>query len=276
VHAPERAVAVAQGRAQLDGAKSVAELHRGTPFATVEVGGHNVESTSKCEVCATDLGAGKCFKFVLGGGAPEFVHSRCFNCAVCRKDFVEGVFYLNAKNQLVCARDKMQEEGVVCRRCDAPIVDYYVEACGSRLHEKCFTCKECKTPLAGKELFELGGSGLPSCAACKCAAEGQVCRRCRKGVEHPENHLGHLWHAACFTCDRCMKPFSPDNPSIAEGESPLHAACAKAATDALSPQGAAYAKPAQSAAARAKDLKRRSTNKRASGAAPVPATEEGQ
>ncbi len=263
VHAVEKAVEVVKGSAKLANSKSVLELHRGISYSSVEIGGQNVESTAKCEVCAHELGAGKCFKFAIDG-KPEFVHSRCFTCGICRKDFSAGIFFLNAKNSLVCVKDKMHEEGVVCKSCDNPIVDYYVEACGSRLHEspKCFACQSCKTPLAGKEFYQLRGSALPSCGACKCAAEGQVCRRCGKGVEHPVSQLGNQWHAECLSCDRCHRGFTADNPCVSEGESPMHVACAKAAVDSLSPSGAAYAKPAQSAAARAKDLKRRSLNNR--------------
>ncbi len=78
----------------------------------------------------------------------------------------------------------------------------------------------------------------------------------------PVRALDALWCPTCFVCERCSKPLGSDVSESAGW--PYHAECLKAQETAATaaPSGGAYAKPAQSAAARAKALKnRRSVNK---------------
>jgi hypothetical protein len=231
--------------------------HPGKSFTIVETDGRTEEGAGVCSVCGDARGDGKCFKL----GADDYVHSRCFSCGECRKDFKTGVFYENEKNQLVCATHYFLEKGVLCGSCDLPITEYFVACCEKRFHEKCYKCHgSCRQVLTTEKHFNVGGK--PYCGECNAETQGIVCKRCRKGVEEPRKELDALWHANCFTCDRCQKGFGAGDTPEENNGFPYHSECLKSMQESLSPTGGAYAKPAQSAKAAAMALKRRSVNNR--------------
>lgn len=100
-----------------------------------------------------------------------------------------------------------------------------------------------------------------ACVLVACAMT-RLAQKCKRGCVEPVHALDALWCPTCFVCERCNKPLSDDVTESAGW--PYHGECLKAqeAASAAAPSGGAYAKPAQSAAARAKALKsRRSVNK---------------
>lgn len=121
--AAEQAVPVVRGTSTRSFSKSVTATYPGVGFSSIHFDGRADE---KCVVCATELGNGKCFKWRGQGGADAFAHSRCFSCALCRKDFVQGVFYLAEDGKLLCTAHAMESKGVVCKDCEKPISDFFV------------------------------------------------------------------------------------------------------------------------------------------------------
>ena len=98
--AEAHAVSVAHAVSKLAFARDITNDIPGHTFSTVEIDGRSNEGSLICECCGKELGDGKRFKFVIDGKT-EFVHSRCMSCAICRKDFVTGMFYLSEKGGLV-------------------------------------------------------------------------------------------------------------------------------------------------------------------------------
>lgn len=106
----------------------------GTSFEGVNVDGKSSEGALPCHQCGGAMGSGRAFKFFLPGAGAQYVHSRCFSCSVCARDFTNGFFYLR-DNKLLCTPHYMEQEGVVCKSCSEPIVDFFVNALDAKFHE---------------------------------------------------------------------------------------------------------------------------------------------
>ena len=256
-HSVQQAVAVSK----LAFSRDITKEFPGNQFSSVEIDGRSTEGASNCDVCANELGDGRCFKFVLDGKT-EFVHSRCFSCgaADCRRDFTTGVFYLSAKGYLACPMHYFDEMGQLCASCKTPIENLYVSACGeSKFHEQHWKCHGRCGQAFKDDVSYHEVNGLPFCSSCKAYSEGTICARCQKGIaDESRSEMDKLWHASCFSCSKCNQVIASGDPFEPHGGGPMHATCLAEMQDASSPTGGAYAKPAQSAAARAMALKRRS------------------
>ncbi len=154
-----------------------------------------------------------------------FLLSRCFSCFECRRDFVQGVFYIGQGNKLLCTQHFMHEQGIVCASCSEPIVDFFVNALEKKFHESCFTCHGPCKKLFKEAKFFAGANGFPFCPECHAAAEGRVCKRCGKGVPAPVKAMDAFWHDSCFTCQKCHKVITASY--VDKDGWPQHGECAK-------------------------------------------------
>jgi hypothetical protein len=113
---------------------AVTAKYPGTSFEGVNVDGKSAEGQLPCQQCGGQIGSGRAFKFFQPGAGAQFVHSRCFSCSTCQRDFTNNVFYLQ-QNKLLCTTHFMEAEGVVCKSCNEPIVDFFVNALDGKFHE---------------------------------------------------------------------------------------------------------------------------------------------
>ncbi len=113
---------------------SITAKYPGTKFEGVNVDGKSADGQAACQQCGGQIGSGRAFKFFVPGSGAQLVHSRCFSCSSCQRDFTNGVFYLQ-ENKLLCTVHFMEAEGVVCKSCSEPIVDFFVNALDAKFHE---------------------------------------------------------------------------------------------------------------------------------------------
>lgn len=75
-------------------------------------------------------------------------------------------------------------------------------------HVACFTCRECKSPLATDGFFTKDGAHY--CAADYQRLFGTKCHACGKAVEGElTTVLGKTYHQDCFKCSKCQRKFQP-------------------------------------------------------------------
>ncbi len=187
----------------LDFSSSVIAKYPGVSFTAVNVDGRSAQGAIPCHQCHSEMGNGRAFKFFLPGVGQQYVHSRCFSCFECRRDFVQGVFYIGQGDKLLCTPHFMHEQGIVCASCSEPIVDFFVNALEKKFHESCFSCHgPCKKPFKEAKFFA-SPDGFPFCPECNAAAAGRVCRRCGKGVPAPIKAMDAFWHEQVMpTCGK--------------------------------------------------------------------------
>jgi hypothetical protein len=209
----------------LNFSSSIISKYPGISFQGVNVDGRSAEGALPCHQCHGELGNGRAFKFFVPGAGQQYVHSRCFSCFECRRDFVQGVFYIGGGDKLLCTQHYMHEQGIVCATCSEPIVDFFVNALEKKFHESCFQCHgPCKKVFKEPKFFA-GANGFPFCPECHAAAEGRVCKRCGKGVPAPVKAMDAFWHDSCFSCQKCHKVITA---SYVEKDGwPQHGECAK-------------------------------------------------
>lgn len=215
----------------LDFSTAVASKYPGIPFTAVNVDGRSQEGLIPCQQCGGELGNGRCFKFT-NAGATQYIHSRCFDCSVCRKDFITGQFYLSPQGKLQCSQHYMEEQGVVCKSCGEAIADFFVTALDAKFHEGCFNCHgSCRQPFKEPKFFNQ--NGLPFCAVCSAAAQGRVCHRCHRGVPNPVKAMDVFWCEEHFSCEACNKVITGNYVEL-DGW-PYHSECANAPRSSAPP-----------------------------------------
>ena len=204
--------------------QAISSKYPGIKFDAINVDGRSAEGQSPCQQCGGALGDGRCFRFRIPDRGVQLVHSRCFDCAVCRKDFVQGFFYMSDDaTQLLCTPHYMETKGETCKSCSEPICDFFVSAIEGKFHETCFKCHgPCGKQFDEPKFFE-GPGAMPFCPTCFAASEGRVCKRCGLGVPSPIKALDSFWHDSCFACGICQKPI--DASFVAREDMPYHSAC---------------------------------------------------
>lgn len=76
-------------------------------------------------------------------------------CKTCREPFPDGDFYV-LRNEPYCSHHYHVLNNSLCRYCHTGIEGRYFEIDGRRrFHTGCFSCAECRRPLAG-DYFEMG------------------------------------------------------------------------------------------------------------------------
>jgi len=128
----------------------------------------------------------------------------------------------------------------MCAVCKKPVLGrFFSLGQGRSIHETCFCCSACRTPL---DAFFEGAAGSLLCPRCFSAQQGKesdssatatMCHACNKLLNATEASvvaLGHSWHAACFVCNSCHKPITAQCLEL-EGNPYCSSACLERAEE---------------------------------------------
>ena len=154
----------------------------------------------RCDSCQKTIPAGA---EQLSHGSQQW-HMDCFSCHRCKSQLDPNSFLVD-DSKLWCENCFTEHHGDSCAACNQAIspATPAVSVGGNKWHEKCFLCKSCSTPLAGKEFFD-HASGI-HCGKCYGDKLASKCHKCgqRLGPQGGLTYSGNTYHPTCFTCNEC-------------------------------------------------------------------------
>lgn len=144
-------------------------------------------------------------------------HSKCWVCSDCHSEFENSYNIFEGKPY--CGEHYKIRAGVTCSDCGLALEksSKSIKAMGGLFHRKCFSCRQCGTPILpegpdAKPLEFLADGSKVVCLSCHQASllEGPatICHACNQAITSEcVSAMGEIFCIQCFVCSGCGVPF---------------------------------------------------------------------
>ncbi|XP_062536136.1 LIM and senescent cell antigen-like-containing domain protein 1 isoform X2 [Armigeres subalbatus] len=133
-------------------------------------------------------------------------HTQCFVCAQCFRQFQDGIFY-EFEGRKYCEKDFHILFAPCCNKCNDFVIGRVIKAMAANWHPDCFTCEQCRIPLADSGFIRNQNRAL--CHDCNKrekddGLEKHMCNKCHGAIDDaPLRFRGEVYHGYHFNCTAC-------------------------------------------------------------------------